>query len=247
MDTSSGSTAGDNFSANVTPTIPWWDLRIVRGLSDFNVGRNLVVSILYEVPTPTAFRGPIGFVTKGWQIGTILEASDGVPLWPLDGLEGDPMGQLTLSRWLSPTASRVPDATLLLILEIRTSTSRLNASLMHRRRARPFTPPIAIRVFLFRPVSIYWENLGRNWIIGPRLVNVYFSAVKNTKIPRISETLNVQFRAEFFNVLNHPNFAPPINNLEAIDATGSPVPGFGQITNLQVPSREIQFALKFIW
>jgi|ERR1700730_6839951 len=158
MDTSSGSTAGDNFSANVTPTIPWWDLRIVRGLSDFNVGRNLVVSILYEVPTPTAFRGPIGFVTKGWQIGTILEASDGVPLWPLDGLEGDPMGQLTLSRWLSPTASRVPDATLLLILEIRTSTSRLNASLMHRRRARPFTPPIAIRVFLFRPVSIYWET-----------------------------------------------------------------------------------------
>jgi hypothetical protein len=89
--------------------------------------------------------------------------------------------------------------------------------------------------------------LGRNSIIGPGLINVDYSMVKNTKIPKISESFNVQFRAEFFNVLNHPNFAPPVNNLEAIDPTGKPTPGFGQITNLQVPSREIQFALKLIW
>jgi hypothetical protein len=90
-------------------------------------------------------------------------------------------------------------------------------------------------------------NLGRNTVIGPGLVNFDFSIVKNTKVPKISETFAVQFRAEFFNILNHTNFAPPVDNLEAIDATGNPVPGFGQIDATQVPNREIQFALKITW
>jgi hypothetical protein len=90
-------------------------------------------------------------------------------------------------------------------------------------------------------------NLGRNVIIGPGLVNVDFSLVKNTKVSKISENFAVQFRAEFFNVLNHTNFAPPTDNLEAFDNTGAPVSGFGQITATQVPNREIQFALKFTW
>jgi hypothetical protein len=74
-----------------------------------------------------------------------------------------------------------------------------------------------------------------------------FSPVKNTKVSKISENFAVQFRAEFFNVLNHTNFAPPTDNLEAFDNTGAPVSGFGQITATQVPNREIQFALKFTW
>jgi hypothetical protein len=90
-------------------------------------------------------------------------------------------------------------------------------------------------------------NLGRNAIIGPGLVNLDFSVVKNNKIPKISESFAVQFRAEFFNVFNHANFAPPVDNLEALDASGNPVPGFGQIDATQVPNREIQFALKFTW
>ena len=45
----------------------------------------------------------------------------------------------------------------------------------------------------------------------------------------------------------HVNLASPINNLEAIDATGAPVGGFGQINTLQVPNREIQFGLKLSW
>jgi len=63
--------------------------------------------------------------------------------------------------------------------------------------------------------------------------------VKNKQSSQnLRKTLNVQFRAEFFNVLNNPNFAPPVNNLEAFDPSGNLTPGFGQITNLQVPSRE---------
>ena len=90
-------------------------------------------------------------------------------------------------------------------------------------------------------------TLGRNSIIGPGLFNVDVSMVKDTKVPRISDAFDVQFHADFFNLLNHPNFAPPVNNLEAFDATGAPVAGFGQINSTQTTGREIQFALKVIW
>jgi hypothetical protein len=76
------------------------------------------------------------------------------------------------------------------------------------------------------------------------LVNLDFSRVKNN---HIRENLNVQFRAEFFNVINHANFAPPVDNMEAFDASGAPVPGFGQIDSTQTPGREIQFAVKVMW
>jgi hypothetical protein len=259
MDTSSGSFAGDNFAADVTPTIPWWDLRITRGLSDFNVGRNLTLNVLYELPAMTWFHGPASWLGSGWQVGTILQASDGVPLWPLDGLEGDPMGQLNSEPLAIP--DRIPGCKL---TNPGNPNTYINANcLTNATPPAGFTGPCQTAGFV--PPNLgaatpdpgnpgipgtcinLLGNLGRNAIIGPGLINVDFSLVKNTKIPKISENFNVQFRAEFFNILNHPNFAPPVNNLEAFDPSGNLTPGFGQITNLQVPSREIQFALKLIW
>jgi hypothetical protein len=70
------------------------------------------------------------------------------------------------------------------------------------------------------------------------------SIVKNTSV---AERLNVQFRAEAFNVINHANFAPPIHNQIVFDQDGNPVPGAGQIDQTQTPAREIQFALKLIF
>jgi hypothetical protein len=69
--------------------------------------------------------------------------------------------------------------------------------------------------------------------------------VKNTKIPKISENFTVQFRAEFFNILNRANFAPPVANLDVLAGVAG---GFGQLSpSTQTPSREIQFGLKLIW
>jgi len=54
-------------------------------------------------------------------------------------------------------------------------------------------------------------NLGRNSIYGPGYKNVDFSITKQT---RIAERLGLQLRAEFFNILNHPNFAQPNHNID---------------------------------
>ncbi|HLX72286.1 MAG TPA: hypothetical protein VKV04_21925, partial [Verrucomicrobiae bacterium] len=92
-------------------------------------------------------------------------------------------------------------------------------------------------------------DLGRNTITGPGLFNIDFSVFKNNYIPKISETANLQFRAEFFNVLNHTNFAPPtLANLAAFNSTGVPQTGtFGQLTSTQGQNRIIQLGLKLVW
>ena len=221
-DTTSGSFAGDNFAGDLNPTIPWWDLKLIKGLSDFNVSRNLVTNLLWDVPTPASFHGPVGFITKGWQIGGILTLSDGVPVWPFT-IAGDFLGQLMTEPY--DILDRVPGCSLT------NPSSGRHGSLQYINPAC-FTAPPAPNVL---------GNTGRNIVIGPGLFNLDYSMVKNTKIPKISENFNVQFRAEFFNVLNRANFAPPVANLDVL------VPGFGQITSTQSPERQIQFGLKFIW
>ena len=85
-------------------------------------------------------------------------------------------------------------------------------------------------------------SLGRNVIIGPGFSNVDFSVIKNT---RITETASLQFRAEAFDVFNHPSFGQP----GRIVGTAA----FGRITNTRFPtgdsgsSRQLQFALKLMF
>jgi hypothetical protein len=78
-------------------------------------------------------------------------------------------------------------------------------------------------------------------------LNIDFSAFKNNYIPRISETFNIQFRAEFFNLMNHPNFQAPIKNSAVTNPDGTPTNGAGAIDTTSTPSRQIQFGLKMIW
>ncbi len=88
-------------------------------------------------------------------------------------------------------------------------------------------------------------NAGRNIVTGPPYKNVDYSVMKNT---RLTESLSMQLRAEFFNILNHPNFALPRNTMTA--------PNFGALyqtpdvaqNNVGLGSggpRLIQFAVKF--
>ena len=265
-DTSSGSFAGDNFAGDLNPTIPWWDLNIIKGLSDFNVSRNLVANLLWQVPTPTSWQGPTAFITKGWELGGILTLSDGVPFWPFS-IAGDFSGQLMSEPYIIP--DRVPGCQLTLPGSGRTgSLQYVNPACFSLAQAPAGINPATQcdQAFIAANPSLPAKtcinllgNLGRNTLIGPGLFNLDYSMVKNTKIPKISETFNIQFRAEFFNVLNRANFAPPIDNLDVLggatitpagasnNITGFGAAPFGQLTRLQSPERQIQFGLKFIW
>ena len=93
-------------------------------------------------------------------------------------------------------------------------------------------------------------NNGRNQIYGPKLVEVDLSLIKNFRVQRVSERFGVEFRADAFNVLNHPNFLPPVaNNVLGVTSTGSltGISGAGQISQTATSSRQIQLAVKVIW
>ena len=85
----------------------------------------------------------------------------------------------------------------------------VNPVLPHWNPATGYLNPAAFA----EPVE--FGTLGRNQIYGPGYWNADFSVTKDTKI---TETFGVQFRAEFFNIFNHPNFALPDNFV---------TPGFG--------------------
>ena len=269
IDTSSSSFAGDNYSNNISPTIPWWDLSITKGPSDFNVTRNLVINGLWQIPTRASLSGPLAWVAKGWGLGAVFEASDGTPLWVLDGIEGDPMGQLngepiaipdyvSSCNLTNPSSGRTGNLQYInpncFINAVAPSAAFFNAAPPFGCDANPpFGPkgaPVSLASLGLPPNTCFnlLGNLGRNTVIGPGLLNVDFSAVKDNYIRKINESFDIQFRAEFFNILNRTNFAPPnVNNLEALQADGTPAPNFGVLTATQVPNREIQFALKILW
>ena len=73
-------------------------------------------------------------------------------------------------------------------------------------------------------------------VMGPGQNNWDFSLMKTTKL---TEGLSFQFRTEFYNIWNHAQFNPPVNNFGA--AT------FGQIQSSSVPPRIMQFAVKFLF
>lgn len=98
-----------------------------------------------------------------------------------------------------------------------------------------------------------YGNVNRDSLVGPGLTELDFSAAKNT---RIAEQLNLQFRAEFFNVLNHTNLLTPnevvYSSAPTIATTGgqqtvaasSTSPSAGVITATSTTSRQIQFGIK---
>ncbi|HUK46459.1 MAG TPA: TonB-dependent receptor [Terriglobales bacterium] len=100
----------------------------------------------------------------------------------------------------------------------------------------PPGPPFFGEGSLFPGAGTGFGNSAVGSIMGPGQHNWDISIIKNTKV---TEGLTAQFRAEFYNVWNHPQFNPPVNN--RADAT------FGQIQNSSVPPRIVQLALKFIF
>ena len=106
---------------------------------------------------------------------------------------------------------------------------------------------IKTQCFAFPSPANRRGSLGRNTLIGPGLLTLDFSLIKNTYIKKVSDAFNVQFRSEFFNILNRANFAPPLDNRNLFDASGRKLSNAGLITSTQTPSRQIQFAVKVIW
>jgi len=275
MDTSSATMAGDAFGNSIS-SLHWYNLGLNRALSDFNIGRTLVLNGIWEVPSPKSFSGPGKWALDGWQLGLIFTANDGVPSTPTWGTGGDPSNTNSNDDWAFPNRLGGPGCKTL------TNPGNPNNYIKTQCFSVPTAPTPAFwsqycnpmpnslvdangnQIVISNPQNPALDgapwlpaypcfnlrgNAGRNILIGPGLASVDFSVFKNNYIRRISENFNVQFRAEMFNVLNHTNFAPPVtpDNTDIFDPTGAPTGVAGMLSRTTTTAREIQFAIKVIW
>jgi outer membrane receptor protein involved in Fe transport len=262
IDTSSATVAGDAFGNSIS-SLNWFDMKLTRGLSDFNVGRTLVINTTWEVPSAKSWSGPAHWLTDGWQLGMIFTVSDGVPFTPTWGTGADPAGTLSSDDFAYPNRLSGPGC----------GTAVNPGNPTNYIKTQCFGVPVAPDQAFFdancdpapptlgaplAPGDLRCFNLrgnaGRNILIGPGVTNLDFSIFKNNKVKRISENFNVQFRVEMFNIMNHPNFAPPgpgDQNTDVFDPTGAsgapPAGTAGALLRTTVSERQIQFAVKVIF
>ena len=211
--------------ANSAPTL-WFDERNGRGLADFDIRQNLSVNYIWEVPGLKAKPRALQRALNGWQWGGILHIASGEPFTPI--VTGDPLG-MKGDQFDRPDVLTGPGC----------SGSRVN----------PGNPLdyIKTQCFAFPNPSTRFGDAGRNILIGPGILNLDTSLIRNLGG---SEKFHAQFRAEFFNVLNHTNFASPVvptNNTSLFGANGAPISSAGVLTSTTTTSRQIQFGLKLIW
>ncbi|HEY7388240.1 MAG TPA: carboxypeptidase-like regulatory domain-containing protein [Bryobacteraceae bacterium] len=202
-----------------------FDLRADRGLANFDVRNVGLVNASYALPFGSGrhflntSRGFGNALLSGWTANSIVTMQSGFPFTPQ----------------LSYNPSNNGDT---------------------RNPVRPFVNPAFTGPVIlgspnqwFNPAAFlappnnsgFYGNLGRDTLIGPGLATWDFSLFKDT---RLHERANLEFRAEFFNILNRANFNMP----NAVVFTPSGVsPTAGVITSTSTTSRQIQFGLKLLW
>jgi hypothetical protein len=203
---------------NTAPVQNPYDLKREYGPLEFDIINRVSIASVYELPFGKGerflshARGAANYLVQGWQVNGIFTVQGGFPITPV----------LSYSLGKTATNSR-PDA-----IGDPNQTSRQPSNWINPAAfAAPSNAAIAAGTF--------FGNAGRGSIREPGLTNLDLSLSKNMPI---REHMRLQFRAEFFNTTNTPNFA-----LASAVGTTFGSPTFGKVTAAGDP-RVIQFGLK---
>jgi hypothetical protein len=204
-----------------TQAVDNFRLDLERGRSDFDTRHRFVVSSLWELPFGSGKRwlqnGVASHILGGWQVGGILTLQSGMPL----------TARATLPNTGTNKSTNIerPDV-----------IANPNLPPRQRRPERWFNTVAFVEPFTFRDEQGVYQivgNAGRNIVDGPGFKNFDMSL---QKVFKWAERHSITFRADFFNLTNHPNFLNPGLML------GTPT--FGVITEAR-PPRQIQFSLRY--
>ena len=244
--TQSPSTYQNSFASLI-----YYDKTLRKGECDFNIAQNFSANLLYALPA--AQRGLMRTIASGWQIGGIIIASTGVPFSLMQA--GDVLGQQGQSFGAVPDV--VPNCNPI-------NQHFKSSGLIYVNPACFVFPTVAIgsaiaplcnqggttptngQVLCLNAQG----NERRNQLVGPRLVDVDLSLVKNIRIPRISDAFNLQLRVEAFNIFNRANFQAPTHNTTFGGRLGfnQESPGTaGLLDSTATPSRQVQLGAKVIF
>lgn len=195
-----------------------FDLAAEHGPSLFDATNRFVFSGTYALPGWHSAPHAAGLLIDGWQLNTIVTLSSGTPFTVYDSDNAPMQGTAPeISGFYSSRPNVLSDPNL-----------------------GPHTPNEWVSRSAFQQLTPQanpgeFGDEGRNMVRGPGLATADISLFK---IFPVAERAQMQFRAEAFNTLNHPNFMLPENDLAS--------PEFGQILQA-APPRLLQLALKFIF
>ena len=234
MDQQGGLNNGDNGQRDSTSSLDPHDSARDWGRAAHDATH--VVTSNFSYPFPFRFSsGAANALLGGWEVSGLMLAMSGQPLTP--------QLQVDFSRTGNAGAGDRPDLVQGKSLNPIVGTAKQWYDPTAFTWPNPLGLPIAQLGFL--------GNVGRNTIIGPKLFNFDMTVQKQFQF---TESMALQFRAEFFNILNHGNLGQPsvtpllddgFANLR--NGIVSYNPGGGEITQASTKNREIQFALKFIF
>jgi hypothetical protein len=266
FDTTQGDIGSNDEGANF-PSNPF-NARYDRGPTAFDAKLNLRFSAVYNLPNIHS-DGFLAGVAKGWTVSNIIAAQSGYPFECMVQYGANPSnsemgiedigGDLSNDRCDLVTSANLADAQ-----QLNPNAVPYNPNTVVTGKAGQwFNPnmftlphPQAFAGYQNNSPSGFLGSSARGLMRGPGQFNWTMSLTKNTHLRWLGDTGNLQFRADFFNILNHSNFAFPYSNnfnanYQAIvpaftGVNGSVVsPTAGQITNTLINARQIQFALKF--
>jgi len=216
----SQSTAGENDLAQ-NP----FRLSAEHGRSLFDARHRFVISYQWDLPFFHGSHEWYAHVLGGWQANGITTLMSGTPFTVYDSAGVSAQGGAPeISGFPSDRPNLVGDPT-------------RGACPNGARAGNPtcwFNPGAFQRLDPVTQIGQF-GNAGRNIVTGPGVQQWDFSALKNFKF---TESKDLQFRAEFFNIFNHANFGVPVNDVNS--------PNTGEIQTSQ-PGRLVQFALKFLF
>ncbi len=193
------------------------------GRTGFNREHRFVFSSVYNFPQPANRLGFVGKTASGWILAGVITIQSGQYL-TLTGSNGNNVFGIT-----NDFAEIAPSCTAANLVTPGSLTKKLN----NYFDTSCFAPYPVIGA---DGRGTGFGNLGSGVVTGPGQQNVNISLSKRTTI---TESTALEFRSEFFNAFNHPQFANP--DTVVTDST------FGAISHTNVNSRIIQFALKFIF
>ncbi len=220
------------------------NIRGDRGDSDFDARHRIVLNGIYDFP----FKA--NRVVAGWELSTIVQLQSGNPftIFASNPVLGAGPGTFNLAA-INGVGGIRPDAGAPVTVHpgsvqyfTATYCDPLGTSAAAIATCAN-NPNFIAPVVAGQPANgLHFGNVARNSLVGPGFQNVDFSVLKTTKI---TERFSTQFRTEFFDLLNHPNFGQPGQTA----GTAS----FGVISSTRFPtgdsgsSRQIQFALKLLF
>jgi hypothetical protein len=244
IDDSSGVNSQD-YSDGSPYVLDYYDRKADRGLSQFWAQHVFVGNWSWELPLARSLRGAGGLLLKGWQLNSITTLQSGHPFEVRLGF--DRSGNLnTVNYAMHERPDLKPGYTNNPILGDPARWWNINA----------FTLPPATFDSALKQLTGQRGNLGRNTLIGPGMANFDLSLAKSFAI---DERRKFEFRAELFNLPNHPNFSVPSgltafsnvtisrNSQGAVVETPVVAPNWGVITSTVTTSRQIQLGLKFLF